>query len=146
MTHPTHTPPPPPYARPNALSDEELSAIWRAKLMFRALVLVGTILALTIMASLAAGIWLIRGTQLHNTRLAEETHSTAELIRSCVNPEGKCYADGQKRTGDAVANIGTTSVAAAACSVHIGLEHPELSQDELIRQVAVCTTRAVTRP
>lgn len=66
-------------------------------------------------------------------------------INDCTQPTGKCYKRGQKKTGKAVGSIGLTSVAAASCSVHIGVAHPELSQEELTRLVTICTTRAVTR-
>lgn len=88
---------------------------------------------------------------IRNHHISEEIRAQGEIIKQqafqindCTQPTGKCYKQGQKRTGEAVGSIGMTSVAAASCSVHIGVAHPELSQPELTRRVTICTTRAVT--
>lgn len=59
----------------------------------------------------------IRTTQQSNTSLTRETHSTTQLIRSCVDPDGRCYKQGQKRTAAAVANINRVVILASACAV-----------------------------
>lgn len=58
----------------------------------------------------------IRETQKSNTLLTKDTHSTADLIESCVNPDGECYLRGQRRTASAVADINRVVILAAACA------------------------------
>jgi hypothetical protein len=74
----------------------------------------------------------IRETQKSNTGLTRETHSTTDLIRSCVDPSGRCFKRGQRRTAQAVADINRVIVLAAACSVGVP---PSLSVAD--RQVAI---------
>lgn len=59
----------------------------------------------------------IRETQQTNTGLTRETHSTTDLIKSCVEPTGKCYLRGQRKTAGAVASINRVVILAAACAV-----------------------------
>jgi hypothetical protein len=87
----------------------------------------------------------IKAQAITNGQLSQRNGELLKEVRSCTQPDGKCFKDGQKRTGEAVVSIGLTSVAAASCSVHIGVAHPELSQVELTRLVTICTTKAVTR-
>lgn len=47
---------------------------------------------------------------------------TNALIASCVTPEGKCFKDGEERTGRAVENIGLLSIYAAACADTPGVQ------------------------
>lgn len=61
----------------------------------------------------------IRQTQQTNTGLARDTHSTTDLIESCVRPEGACYQRAQQRTADAVSNINRVIILAAACSANL---------------------------
>lgn len=93
----------------------------------------------------------IKAQAIKNHRISVEIKKQGRIIKQqafqindCTQPTGKCYKRGAKKTGEAVGSIGMTSVAAAACSVHIGVAHPELSQAELTRLVTICTTRAVT--
>lgn len=132
---------PPPYATPHALSDEELSAIYRAKLMFRVLVICAAAFLFVLVTVCAVGVWVIRGTQLHTASLAEETHRNTALIQSCVNPDGDCYKRGQRRTGDAVNTLNQTIVLSASCTAHIavathGLEG--ISQTALTKLITAC--------
>lgn len=145
---------PPPEARPHQLSEEELSAIYRAKLLWRLLVtllIVGGILGLTFCVS---GIIVIRATQVHATELVErvdaltrETHATTELIQSCVDPTGACKRQGTRATGKAVSGITSYDVAASSCAAKFivnGLAE-RLSQKELTVRISACATRQLTQ-
>lgn len=44
------------------------------------------------------------------------TKRSASLIVSCTDPNGKCYQDSRKDTGQSVQNINDTVIAAVACS------------------------------
>lgn len=58
----------------------------------------------------------IRETQTTNTAVVQDTHATAELIKSCVEPSGDCFRQGQRRTATAVADINRVVILAAACA------------------------------
>lgn len=58
----------------------------------------------------------IRETQKSNTTLTQDTHTTADLIKSCVEPSGDCFRQGQRRTASAVADINRVVILAAACA------------------------------
>jgi hypothetical protein len=140
----------PPYAGPHTLSEEELSAIYRAKLMFRVLVVIGVTFLVGALAVVAAGVWLIRGTQVHNTQItadthtaAEQTRETADLIQSCVNPHGDCYERSQKRTGSIVGVLNQYVVLSASCTAHLAnngvVEHT--TQTQLTNIITACVVR-----
>lgn len=135
-----HSAPPPP-AYPHSLSEEELSAIYRAKLMFRVLVVVGIVFMVAVSAIVVGGVWLIRSTQVHTASLAEETHKSTALIESCVNPGGKCYQRAKQRTGDAVGQLNRYVVLSASCTAHIATATHGLagiSQTDLTKLITAC--------
>lgn len=83
----------------------------------------------------------IRHTQLANTSLAQDTHESTALIRSCVTPGGKCYERGRKQTGTAVSTLNTYVLLSASCTAHIatathGLQG--ISQTELTKLITAC--------
>jgi hypothetical protein len=51
-----------------------------------------------------------------NYQIAEQTRTTNERLADCTTPTGKCYRQGQARTGSAVADILKASVYMAECS------------------------------
>lgn len=46
---------------------------------------------------------------------AAEARRTADRIEDCTTPTGKCYRDGSKRTGGAVANLARIQIVVASC-------------------------------
>lgn len=65
----------------------------------------------------------IRTDQVDNTVILDKLNQNSKIsrhtlreIRSCVEPTGECYQDGQKRTGKAVNSIGQVTILAAACA------------------------------
>lgn len=65
----------------------------------------------------------IRSDQVDNNPIIAQMKKNSKIsrhtlreIRSCVEPSGKCYQDGQKRTGKAVNSIGQVTILAAACA------------------------------
>lgn len=144
------TPYTPPEARPHTLSEEELSAIYRAKLMFRVVVVLAAIFVLAVGVGGATGVWLIRSTQVHTATLAEETHNTAEetkrtadLIRSCVTEGGKCNTEQRKQSRDVVGSLNQYIVLSTSCAAHlVGSGAAERAgQAELTDMVAACVVR-----
>lgn len=144
----------PPEARPHTLSEEELSAIFRAKLMFRVVLVLAAIFVIAVGVGGATGVWLIRSTQIHTASLAEETHRTSEetkrtadLIRSCVTEGGKCRTAQQKQTGNAVGLLNQYIVLSTSCAAHlVGTGAADrVGQSELTDMVAACVVRQLAR-
>ena len=52
----------------------------------------------------------------------EQIKQLAETIRSCTDPAGECYKQGQERTGAAVASINEVIIYAAACADQPGVD------------------------
>ena len=77
----------------------------------------------------------IRSDQVDNNIVLDKLKQNSKIsrhtlreIRSCVQPDGACYKDGEKRTGRAVSNIGQVTILAAACAGDynlVGLSTPE---------------------
>lgn len=117
-------PPVPPEAVPHEPDDDELSARWRAKVATRIILYLAMVSAVAVLASIALGVWAIRATQVSNTSLTKETHNSSDqirantaLIRSCVDPQGECFKDAQRRTarfGTSQTDANAKSAAAAA--------------------------------
>jgi hypothetical protein len=147
---------------PRTLTEEELSAIWRAKLMFRVLVVVGAVFLLTVVTLLVVGVWVIRGTQLHNTKLTESTHQlaadthrtaeqtkhTSDLIQSCVDRTGDCYKQTHKQTRDAVGTLAQSSVLSASCAAHLVIAGASYgrTEAELTALISACVARQLAHP
>ena len=51
-----------------------------------------------------------------NRAALARTDETLQVIKSCTTPGKKCFDEGQKRTGEAVASINKVAVYAAACA------------------------------
>jgi hypothetical protein len=92
----------------------------RAEIVTRVfIVLVAALLAVT-----AYGVFLIRHQQVQSVstlssakQASHDAAETAKVIKSCVDPDGRCYQRGQRRTADAVANINRVVILASACAV-----------------------------
>lgn len=48
--------------------------------------------------------------------VAYNTNSTSKRLLDCTSPQGKCYQDGNRRTGEAIGNINRVSIYAAYCA------------------------------
>lgn len=75
------------------------------------------------------------------TRTVNTAIQTLNLVRDCTEPGGKCFGDGQKRTSEAVGDIGRLSIYAAACAAD-----PQLIEETLERRAHLierCVTRLV---
>jgi hypothetical protein len=76
---------------------------------------------------------------VNQTRLIRKVAQVSRQIQSCTTPGKPCYQDGQRRTGEAVSNIGRSSIAAAVCVVKIPAEEiAASSRSELIDTIAAC--------
>lgn len=92
----------------------------RAEIVTRVfLVLVAALLAVT-----AYDVFLIRHQQVQSVstlssakQASHDAAETAKVIKSCVDPDGRCYRRGQRRTAAAVANINRVVILASACAV-----------------------------
>jgi hypothetical protein len=70
----------------------------------------------------------VEATQDTNTATVNSAAETLKLIRDCTEPNGDCYARGQQRTADAVAQINRVIILANACA-----ELPEVETFEEVR-------------
>lgn len=148
------TPYTPPDARPHTLSEEELSAIYRAKLMFRVVLVLAAIFVVAVGVGGSTGVWLIRSTQVHTASLAEETHNTAEqtkrtadLIRSCVTEGGKCNTKQRQQSREVVGSLNQYIVFSTSCAAHLVATGAadRVGQAELTDMVAACVVRQLAR-
>lgn len=96
-----------------------------------------------------------RGPLLENTNAAAEDAAAAALsaaraadaIEDCTTPEGTCYRDGEKRTQDAVGNIGILSAYATACASTEARtpSFPTLTAGQLADRIQACVDDLVAR-
>lgn len=92
---------------------------------------------------------------LENTNAAAEDAAAAALsaaraadaIEDCTTPEGTCYRDGEKRTQDAVGNIGILSAYATACASTEARtpSFPTLTAGQLADRIQACVDDLVAR-
>jgi hypothetical protein len=103
----------------------------RASLATRAfLVFIGVLVGLVVVLQLNTTL-LIRHDQEAGQQRAKDTNKNtdqikqlAETIKSCTDPAGQCFKDGQARTGEAVASINEVIIYAAACADRPGVDSP----------------------
>jgi hypothetical protein len=81
----------------------------------------------------------IEAQQDNNTSTINAAKETLERVIDCTEPGGECYGDGQKRTAEAVADIGQVSVYASACAVDPALL--EQSLEQRADSIEKCVTR-----
>lgn len=74
----------------------------------------------------------MRAAQVESTARGKEIKGLTETINGCVDPDGSCYKQGQRRTAGAVADINRVVILAAACSVGLS---PDMAVVE--RQAAI---------
>ena len=75
------------------------------------------IFLVTILLLATASLVLISSVTIATQQRAKENRETLATIKSCTQPSGSCYQDGQRRTAGAVSSINQVIVLAAACSV-----------------------------
>ena len=70
---------------------------------------------------------------------------TTNRIKDCTDPKGKCYRDGQARTGDAIASINAAQIAAIACSQELTAR---TAAEAVARNAAIaaCVRKVLTTP
>lgn len=68
---------------------------------------------------------------------AVENHTISEKIQDCIDPEGACYLEGQKRTATAVGDINQVIVLASACSLGVDRDLPIRERQSLIQQCVI---------
>lgn len=76
----------------------------------------------------------IRKDQKVNAERGESIKMTAEQVESCTTPEGQCFKDSQRRTGEAVSNIAQLSVYASACAADVDASLPVRQRVRIIQQ------------
>lgn len=52
----------------------------------------------------------------------EQAKVTADVIKSCTTPKGKCYQRSQEQTGDAIGSINEVTYLAATCADQAGVQ------------------------
>lgn len=95
-----------------------------------------TALALAVVYALLQGAettQAIRQTQVDN-------HELLDTIQDCTQPTGRCFRDGEDRTGTAVASINRVVILAAACA--IGKTGTEV---ELQAEIQSCVVEGLAR-
>lgn len=123
--------------------------LWKRIFIVSTLIVVCALLGLTLWV-----VSLVRGTQqtgspvlqgisqqLTQARIAADqakaaanaARDTNRQIQSCVDPEGKCYREGAKRTASALASINTIVRYSVACSTRIGAGDEPAHAARLIR-------------
>lgn len=75
------------------------------------------IFLVTILLLATTSLVLISSVTISDQQRRQESRETLATIKSCVEPTGACYRDGQRRTAGAVSSINQVIVLAAACSV-----------------------------
>lgn len=111
------------------ISDPELERrVVRYEFVKRVLIVVTAVMVATclgILITLAA----------QSAHRGKENRETLTTIRDCTQPSGECYLRGKRQTADAVSNINTVIILAAACSA--GLP-PNLSVEQRQTDISTC--------
>lgn len=83
-------------------------------------VLVGSIIMVAVgaIATTNNTVNAIREQQKESTKAREANDQVLRAIRSCTDPEGKCFRRGQRRTASAIASINEVTVLAAVCAAN----------------------------
>lgn len=84
----------------------------------------------------------IREAQVESIQRGKEIQSLSETINGCVDPEGSCYKQGQRRTAGAVADINRVVILAAACSVGLS---PDVTVVERQAAIQSCVLERLAR-
>lgn len=123
------------------MSDEELAV--QARKVVRADVATRTLIVL-LLASFLAGIGFMIVLTVDNSHRGAENRDTlhelaaqSALIRSCTTPGMPCFAEAQRRTAGAVANINRVIILAAACSSGLNPALPVPTKQDLIQTCVI---------
>lgn len=84
----------------------------------------------------------IRSTQLEGTPVGKRLLASSDRILDCTDASGECFKRNQRRTADAVGDIGRYIVFAAACSATVDTAMPV---DERIAEITDCVTDRLAR-
>lgn len=76
-------------------------------------------------------------------KTSHDAAHTARLVKSCVDPDGKCFQDGQKRTADAIGSINRNIIASAACAGQIVRHHPNAKPKALTARITTCVVQQI---
>ena len=83
----------------------------------------------------------VHKTQIDGTPTGKKLVTSADRILDCTDPgdkthpPGKCYAQNQRRTSDAVGQIGEANIVAVVCALHVPNGTP---LNEALDQVTKC--------
>jgi hypothetical protein len=107
-----------------------------------------TIVAALVLGAVIVGLQLyttlnIREEQKVSAERGKSIKDTAEAVESCTTPEGQCFKDSQRRTGEAVSSIAQLSVYASACAADVD---PRLPVRQRVRIIQRCVTQLAQRP
>lgn len=70
-----------------------------------------------------------------NGAIAKDARETAERLKDCVEPTGRCFAEGQERTGEAVAGI---NAAALRITVAVAVCQTRFEDPDRLSEIARC--------
>lgn len=85
----------------------------------------------------------VRETQVNNHSLLTTIIGLSHQINDCTKPTGKCFKDGQQRTGAAVASISREAIVRSACGIILSRESNARTPLELSRQITSCITQTL---
>lgn len=69
-------------------------------------------------AALLVNVAQTRAQTARETEQRQQSRDTLELIKSCTSPEGRCFQDNQKRSGEIIGKLNSASIYAAYCAEH----------------------------
>lgn len=76
-----------------------------------------------------------------NTELSRTNSRLLKVIRSCVEPTGKCYRDAQARTGNVVRSLNNAAVTDAGLAAACAPNYVHLPIDKRIVAIHACILR-----
>jgi hypothetical protein len=104
----------------NETPDEVYARTLRWEIAKRVLIMVSVLISVTLLVIVLhqnkTQLDAIRSTQKANSPVVQAVGRVGRQISDCVTPGGKCYDDGQQRTGAAVLSITTQMMYAAFCA------------------------------
>lgn len=115
----------------------------RAVLVTRITIVAALLLGAAIVTLQLATTLSIREEQRVSAERGKSIKSTAEQVESCTTPEGKCFQESQRRTGEAVNSIGQLSVYASACAADVDQTLPVRQRVRIIER---CVNRLAQQP
>lgn len=95
-----------------------------------AFIVTGTVTSMVIVGILLAGMARLEA-------ITTSTNSNSQLLIDCTSPTGKCYQDGQRRTGSAIGTINQVSIYAAYCS--------KIPSNTTVKQIETCINKELAK-